>query len=168
MKAINKYFKFQKYFNYFGFKQVNFFFTFLVCYLIIVGFLLNVTSVNYTVDFANLAGYSFFQIVACLVLLFILLPMLLICYVFKLLNVICTFLKLYLFKQQYFFSTDFLTVALDSNLTNSNFFTVSDLYSINVLKFFSNIMSFFSDVSINYLDYPLFFYFGLFFFFFHF
>lgn len=163
MKAINKYFKFQKYFNYFGFKQVNFFFTFLVCYLIIVGFLLNVTSVNYTVDFANLAGYSFFQIVAYLALLFILLPMLLICYVFKLLNVICTFLKLYLFKQQYFFSTDFLTVALDSNLTNSNFFTVSDLYSINVLKFFSNIMSFFSDVSINYLDYPLFFYFGLFF-----
>jgi hypothetical protein len=163
MKAINKYFNFQKYFNYLGIKQLDVFFTVLIFYIIGVSFFLSSLSIADNFTLFNLSSYGSSSIILNIFIFLILMPMLLICVCFKLFSLVFQLVKLFLFKQQYFFSINFLNEFLSSNADNAGFFTITDVYSMNAAHFLQDIFSFFSDVSINYLDYPLFFYFGLFF-----
>jgi hypothetical protein len=163
MKAINKYFNFQKYFNYLGIRQLDVFFTFFIIYVISVSFLLNFLNIDSNFTIFNISSYGSSNILLNLFVFFLLIPMLFICFFFKIASLLFQLVKLFLFKQQYFFSINFLNELLNNNLDNSSLFASVDIYTMNATHFLSNIFSFFSDISLNYLDYPLFFYFGLFF-----
>lgn len=121
--------------------------------------LLNLINTDLLLNLNSSLNYSASQLLLISAVILILIPAIVLSYLLKIVNLLVLLVKYFLFKQQYFFSSDFLISLVSTNNIISN----HDSISYTIVKFFTDLSSFFTDITTNYLDYPLFFYFGLFF-----
>lgn len=162
IKAINKYFNFQTYINFFKINHINIY-IYTSIYIFVVCLLLYTINWDLNFNLTAISKVSFINTILYGFIFVILTPLIVLNYFIKVLIILLSLVKLFLFKQCYFFSTDFLVTIFGNLNSYDNLYLIYNVSSTDILSFFNNVALFVKDIVNNYLDYPLFFYFGLFF-----